>query len=66
MKVLHVECGGLVIYNLKLERSFIHLHDMSSWEEKSSIPAAWSDLVMMVEGIYSDTCRRAKRWSYGS
>lgn len=63
MKVLHVECGGLVIYHLKLECGFIHLPDMSSWEEKSSIPTAWSDLVMMVEGICPDICRRAKRWS---
>ena len=63
MKVLHVECGGLVIYHLKLERGFIHLPDMSSWEEEQSIPTAWSDLVMMVEGIYPDTCRRAKHWS---
>ena len=29
MKVLHVECGGLVIYHLKLERGFIHLPGMS-------------------------------------
>lgn len=63
MKVLHVECCGLVIYHLKLECGFIHLPDMSSWEEKSSIPTAWSDLVMMVEGICPDICRRAKRWS---
>lgn len=42
---------------------FIHLPDMSSWEEEQSIPTAWSDLVMMVEGIYPDTCRRAKHWS---
>lgn len=51
MKVLHVE------------RGFIHLPDMSSWEEEQSIPTAWSDLVMMVEDICPDTCRRAKRWS---
>lgn len=61
MKVLHVECGGLVIYHLKLERGFIHLPDISSWEKEQSIPTAWSDLVMMVEDIYPDTCRRAKR-----
>lgn len=62
MKVLHVECGGLVIYHLKLEQGFIHLPDMASWEEKSYIPTAWADLVMMVEGISPNNCTRAKRW----
>ena len=37
MKVLHVECGGLVIYHLKLERGFRHLPDVSSWEEKQYV-----------------------------
>ena len=63
MKILHVECGGLVIYHLKLEQGFIHLPDMSVWDGKSSIPTAWTDLVMMVEGIYPDTYKRAKRWA---
>ena len=58
MKILHVECGGLVIYHLKLEQGFIHLPDMSVWDGKSSIPTAWTDLVMMVEGIYPDSCKR--------
>lgn len=62
MKVLHMECGGLVIYHLKLEQGFIHLPDMASWEGKTAIATAWSELVMMVEGIYPSTCKRAKRW----
>lgn len=63
MKVLHVECGGLVIYHLKLEQGFIHLPDMSPWEGKSTIPTAWTDLVMMVEGINLSDCTKAKRWA---
>lgn len=62
MKILHVECGGLVIYHLKLEQGYIHLPDMAEWEEASSVQTTWSDLVMMVEGIYPDTCKRSKRW----
>lgn len=63
MKILHMECGGLVIYNLKLERGFIHLPTMSGWEESQAVETAWSDLVMMVEGIYPTSCKRSKRWS---
>lgn len=63
MKVLHMECGGLVIYSLKLERGFIHLPSMDGWEESQAIETAWSDLVMMVEGIYPTSCRRSRRWS---
>ena len=62
MKILHVECGGLVIYHLKLEQGFIHLPDMSLWEGKSSIATAWTDLVMMVEGISPGSCTRSRRW----
>lgn len=61
MKILHMECGGLVIYHLKLEQGSILLPDMSSWGDKHAIPTAWSELIMMVEGIYT-TGRRAKRW----
>ena len=63
MKILHMECGGLVIYHLKLERGYIHLTSMTEWEGKSEVRTDWADLVMMVEGIYPDTCKRAKRWS---
>lgn len=62
MKILYVECGALVIYHLKLEQGFIYLPDISVWDGKSSIPTAYTDLVMMVEGIYPDSCKRSKRW----
>lgn len=66
MKILHMECGGLVIYCLKLERGYIQLPDMTEWENKTEIMTDWADLVMMVEGINPDTCKRAKRWLPGS
>ena len=65
MKILHMECGGLVIYYLKLERGYIHLPNMAEWEGKTGVRTGWTDLVMMVEGIYPKTCKRAKRWSPG-
>lgn len=62
MKILHVECGGLVTYILKLEKGYIHLPDLSKWEGQSAVTTSWTDLVMMVEGIDPGTCTRAKRW----
>lgn len=62
MKILHVECGGLVIYHLKLEQGCISLPDMSEWGERKSISTGWTDLVMMVEGINPVGVSRAKRW----
>lgn len=58
-----MECGGLVIYYLKLERGSIELPRMTEWEGKSEIQTDWTDLVMMVEGISPDSCVKAKRWS---
>jgi len=62
MKILHMECGGLVIYHLKLEQGCISFPDMSEWGEKKSISTGWADLVMMVEGINPAGVSRAKRW----
>ena len=63
MKSLHREWGGLVIYCLKLERGYIHLPDMTEWGDKAEVQTDWADLVMMVEGINPNTCKRSKRWS---
>ncbi len=62
MKILHMECGGLVIYYLKLERGCITLPNMTEWEDKNEVQTDWTDLVMMVEGISPDSCVKAKRW----
>ena len=37
MKVLHMECGGLVIYNLRLERGSIELPDMAEDDSRTAI-----------------------------
>ena len=64
MKILHMECGGLVVYHLKLEQGVIYLPDMTSWEDSTCISTAWTDLIMMVEGIYSDTYKSKRLCSY--
>lgn len=50
MKVLHMECGGLVIYNLRLERGSIELPDMAEDDSRTAIETRWNQLVMMVGG----------------
>lgn len=61
MKVLHMECGGLVIYHLKLERGCPVLPS-NLLETKEAMEAKRSDSVMMVEGISPDHVKRATRW----
>lgn len=63
MKVLHVECGGLVIYYLKLEKGRLVLPDSVFSSESQSMETSWTDIVMMVEGISLDGSRKAKRWT---
>lgn len=61
MKVLHMECGGLVIYHLKLERGSLVLPS-SLLETKKPLETRWSDLIMMVEGISLEHAKTATRW----
>ena len=63
MKVLHMECGGLVIYNLRLERGSIELPDMPEDEGCTSVETRWNQLVMMVGGLRASDYRQRKRWS---
>ena len=63
MKVLHMECGGLVIYNLRLERGSIELPDMPEDEGRTSVETRWNQLVMMVGGLRASDYRQRKRWS---
>ena len=63
MKVLHMECGGLVIYNLRLERGSIELPDMPEDEGRTSVETRWTQLVMMVGGLRASDDRQRKRWS---
>ena len=53
MKILHAEYGGLVIYNLKLEKGCISLPDMQL-DDDGSPPhrlTHWQELVLMPQGI---------------
>ena len=61
MKVLHMECGGLVIYHLKLEKGSLALPS-KVFETDVPMETGWSDLVMMVEGITPNTMRKPNRW----
>jgi len=63
MKVLHMECGGLVIYNLRLERGSIELPDMPEDEGRTSVETRWNQLVMMVGGLRASDYRQGRRWT---
>lgn len=60
MKILHMECGGLVIYHMKLESGSFRLpvFDVNTHTFQTS----WQDLVMMVRGISMDEKTIGKRW----
>jgi transposase len=46
MKILHMECGGLVIYHLKLESGRIKLPVFD--EKTQSYHTTWQELMLMV------------------
>jgi transposase len=60
MKILHLECGGLVIYHLKLESGMFRLPFME--ENIPSFPTNWQELMMMVRGLPEGTDVHEKRW----
>jgi transposase len=49
MKILHMECGGLVIYHMKLESGSFKLpvYDDST----NTFQTNWQELMMMVQGV---------------
>lgn len=64
MKILHAEYGGLVIYNLKLEKGCIRLPDLRL-EEGDPPPGRlteWQELVLMTQGISPLEVNRQPRW----
>lgn len=63
MLTLHAEFGGLVIYNMKLEKGTIHLPDINREDLSGSLTVEWSELVMMVQGISLSQCTKQTRWS---
>lgn len=63
MKILHAEYGGLVIYNLKLEKGCLSLPDMQL--DDGSLPnrlTQWQELVLMTQGINPLEVKRSPRW----
>lgn len=60
MKVLHMECGGLVIYHLKLESGTFRLPVFD--EQTNTFHTSWQDLMMMVRGVSADGKSTKKRW----
>ena len=60
MKILHMECGGLVIYHMKLESGSFKLPVFD--EATNTFQTSWQDLMMMVQGVRSDEKVNKKRW----
>jgi len=52
MKILHMECGGLVIYHMKLESGSFKLPVFD--ENTNTFQTSWQDLMMMVQSVGSD------------
>jgi transposase len=48
MKILHMECGGLVIYHLKLESGTFKLPVFD--ENSHSFSTSWQELMLLVQG----------------
>jgi transposase len=60
MKILHMECGGLVIYHMKLESGSFTLPVFD--ESTNTFQTNWQDLMMMVRGVSAGGKANKKRW----
>jgi hypothetical protein len=60
LKALHLENGGLVIYYLKLEKGSFTLPPME--ENGRAHPFSWQNLMLMIQGLDPEKCKRKKRW----
>jgi transposase len=60
MKILHMECGGLVIYHMKLESGCFTLPGFDP--DTQTFQSSWQELMMMVRGIDSQGKVNKKRW----
>jgi hypothetical protein len=49
MKILHMECGGLVIYHMKLESGCFKMPVFN--EDTNTYQTTWQDLMMMVQSV---------------
>ena len=52
MKILHMECGGLVIYHMKLESGCFKLPVFD--QSTNTFQTSWQDLMVMVHGASID------------
>jgi transposase len=64
MKILHMECGGLVIYHMKLESGSFKLPVFD--QNTNTFQTSWQELMMMVQGIALDGKMNKKRWEKSS
>jgi len=59
MKILHMECGGLVIYHMKLESGSFKLPVFN--DSTHTFKTSWQELMMMVEGVTTDKKVKKRR-----
>ena len=60
IKLLHMECGGLVIYHMKLEEGSFNLPSFD--EETCCFVASWQNLMQLVKPATGGKNTRKKRW----
>ncbi len=60
MKILHMECGGLVIYHMKLESGCFKLPVFD--QDTNTFQTSWQDLMVMVQGVSAEGNVDKKRW----
>ena len=62
LKIPHAEFGELVIYTMRQERGTIQLPQITTEEPEQSKDTAWSELVLMVQGISPEKSEKRPRW----
>ena len=60
IKLLHMECGGLVIYQMKLEEGTFKLPSFD--EETSCFTTSWQNLMQIIQPVATRKYIRKKRW----
>jgi len=60
IKLLHMECGGLVIYHMKLEEGSFNLPSFD--EETCCFVTSWHNLMQLVKPVTSGKRSLKKRW----
>jgi transposase len=56
-----MECGGLVIYHMKLESGCFKLPVFD--ESTNTFQSGWQDLMVMVQGVSTEGKVDKKRWA---